>query len=144
MNNMLGESDLAAPGAPVPGRRLTSMMAPSLVLADGRPRLVLGSAGSMRLRSAVTQTIVNVVDHGLPLDDAIARPRVHLQDDLLHLEGGVPAATADELEGMGYEVVRWAGPNIFFGGVSAVSVGPDGELSAAGDPRRGGAGAVVG
>jgi gamma-glutamyltranspeptidase/glutathione hydrolase len=143
LNNMLGESDLATPGAPVPGRRLTSMMAPSLVLDDGRPRLVLGSAGSMRLRSAVLQAVVNVLDHELPLGTAIGAPRVHLQDDLLHLEGGVPAKTAAALERMGYSVVRWEGPNIFFGGVSAVALGPAGELAAAGDPRRGGAGAVV-
>jgi gamma-glutamyltranspeptidase/glutathione hydrolase len=143
LNNMLGESDLATPGAPlVPGRRLTSMMAPSVVLEDSRPRLVLGSAGSMRLRAAITQTVVNVLDHGYPLIDAIAAPRVHLHEDRLHLEGGVSEEVADELTSLGYDVVRWDGHNIFFGGVSAVGAGPHG-IEAAGDPRRGGAGSVI-
>jgi len=143
LNNMLGESDLATPGAPlVPGRRLTSMMAPSVVLAGSRPRLVLGSAGSMRLRAAITQTAVNVLDHDLPLDEAIGVPRVHLHEGRLHLEGGIPDDVADELALLGYDVVRWDGHNIFFGGVSAVSVGSRG-VEAAGDPRRGGAGTVI-
>jgi gamma-glutamyltranspeptidase/glutathione hydrolase len=143
LNNMLGESDLAAPGASlVPGRRLTSMMAPSVVLEGSRPRLVLGSAGSMRLRAAITQTAVNVLDHDLPLAEAIAAPRVHLHEGRLHLEGGISDEVADGLAGLGYEIVRWDGHNIFFGGVSAVSVGPRGP-EAAGDPRRGGAGSVI-
>jgi gamma-glutamyltranspeptidase/glutathione hydrolase len=144
LNNMLGESDLAAPGAQlVPGRRLTSMMAPSVVLEGSRPRLVLGSAGSMRLRAAITQTAVNALDHDLPLEEAISAPRVHLHEGRLHLEGGIPDAVADDLTALGYDVVRWDGHNIFFGGVSAVSVGPRG-VEAAGDPRRGGRGTVLG
>ena len=66
LNNMLGEYDLnPAGGAARPGARLTSMMAPSIVLRRGRPRLVVGSAGSVRLRGAIMQAVVNVVDHGL-------------------------------------------------------------------------------
>ena len=144
LNNMLGEEDLAPSGSIVsPGRRLTSMMAPSLVVLDGRPRLVVGSAGSARLRAAITQIVVNAIDHGLPLGEAIAAPRVHLEDDRLHLEGGVDAGVADELAARGYDVVRWSGLNLFFGGASAVALGPAGELDAAGDPRRGGRGVVV-
>jgi gamma-glutamyltranspeptidase/glutathione hydrolase len=65
LNNMLGEFDLnPAGGAARPGARLTSMMAPSIVLRRGKPRLVVGSAGSVRLRGAILQAVVNVVDHG--------------------------------------------------------------------------------
>ncbi len=146
LNNMLGEVDLNPAGTDaLPGRRLTSMMAPSLVLAHGRPRLVLGSAGSERLRGAITQTVVNVIDHGLSLQAAIDRPRCHLDGDDLHLEGGIAEEVAESLERSGYGVVRWPGRtrNLYFGGVSAVAVDPDGSLEAAGDPRRGGAGVVV-
>lgn len=144
LNNMLGEDDLLTLGLPGPrGRRLTSMMAPSLVLADGTPRLVLGSAGSSRLRGAIVQVVSNVLDHGLGIEEAVAAPRVHLHDDVLHLEAGVEAAVADELASMGYTTVCWKAHNIFFGGASVVALGEHGELEAAGDPRRGGAGAVV-
>ena len=144
MNNMLGETDLNVGdrrgGA---GRRMTSMMAPSIVLAGGRPRLVVGSAGSIRLRAAILQIVVNVVAHGLPVEEAIAEPRVHLEGELLNLEGGIDPAVADELEERGYEVVRWNDLNLYFGGASAVAVDGEGKLEAAGDPRRGGAGVVV-
>lgn len=147
LNNMLGEMDLNPSGRPLrPGRRLTSMMAPSLLLRDGRPRLVLGSAGSERLRGAIVQTVVNVVDHGLDLRDAIDRPRAHLDGDDLHLEAGTAAPAAARLTELGYRVVRWPGtePNLYFGGVAAVGVAATGRLEAAGDPRRGGHGVVVG
>ncbi|MDQ3858244.1 MAG: gamma-glutamyltransferase [Actinomycetota bacterium] len=144
LNNMLGEEDLnPARVRARPGRRLTSMMSPSLVLADGRPRLVVGSAGSVRLRAAILQIVVNVVDHGMGVEEAIAAPRVHLEEKRLHVEGGVRPEVADALEGLDYDVVRWGDINPFFGGASAVALRADGELEAAGDPRRGGAGLVV-
>jgi gamma-glutamyltranspeptidase/glutathione hydrolase len=146
LNNMLGEDDLNPSGSPrPPGRRLTSMMAPTILLEGGRPRLVLGSAGSERLRGAIVQTIVNVVDHGLAVPEAIERPRVHLDGADLHCEGGTDDAVMSELEAIGYPLVRWPGPrrNLYFGGVAAVGLGRRGELEAAGDSRRGGHGVVV-
>jgi gamma-glutamyltranspeptidase/glutathione hydrolase len=143
LNNMLGEADLV--GGPVrPGRRLTSMMAPTIALGPrGEPRLVVGSAGSARLRGAIMQIVVNVLDHGLPLDEALAAPRVHLDEPHLHCEGGHDPEVLDRLDRLGYDVVRWRRRNLFFGGAAAVGVLPDGTLEAAGDPRRGGAGLVV-
>jgi gamma-glutamyltranspeptidase/glutathione hydrolase len=144
MNNMLGETDLNAgerrAGA---GKRLTSMMAPSIVLADGRPRLVVGSAGSIRLRAAILQIVVNVIGHRLRVDEAISAPRVHLEGERLNIEGGIDPSVMDALEARGYDVVRWNDLNLYFGGASAVALEEDGRLEAAGDPRRGGAGVVV-
>ena len=142
LNNMLGEFDLAK--EPRPGLRLSSGMSPSIVLHDGRPRLVVGSAGSLRLRGAVMQIVVNVIGHGLGVRDAIERPRVHLEGEHLHCEGGHEPAELDKLEAMGWDVVRWRRQNLYFGGAAAVEMGDDGSLAAAGDPRRGGAGVVVG
>jgi gamma-glutamyltranspeptidase/glutathione hydrolase len=141
MNNMLGEYDLRGPAGP--GARLTSMMAPSIVLLRGRPRLVVGSAGSARLRGAIMQVIANVVDHAYGVEEAITAPRVHLDEGHLHCEGGADPAQLDRLERLGYELVRWRRRNLYFGGVSAVEVAEDGSLAAAGDPRRGGHGLVV-
>jgi gamma-glutamyltranspeptidase/glutathione hydrolase len=141
INNMIGEFDLAKP--PRPGARLRSMMSPSITLRDGGPHLVVGSAGSLRLRGAVMQIVVNVVAHDLSVEDALERPRVHLEGEHLHCEGGHDPAELDRLEDMGWDVTRWRRQNLFFGGASAVT-SKDGELAAAGDPRRGGAGVVVG
>ena len=144
LNNMLGEYDLVGGKTVPPGRRLTSMMAPSLVLApDGRPRLVVGSAGSARLRGAIMQIVVNVLEHGLSVEHAITAPRVHLDEPHIHCEGGADPAELDRLEALGYDVVRWRRRNLFFGGAAAVAVEADGSLAAAGDPRRGGAGVVA-
>jgi gamma-glutamyltranspeptidase / glutathione hydrolase len=123
LNNMLGEADLAAADAQ-PGERLTSMMAPSLVLRDGAPRLVVGSAGSNRLRGAILQVVHNVVSRGMNVRDAVDAPRVHYEAGGTHAE---PGARGD---------VEWRERNLFFGGVSAVDAE---SLEAAGDPRRGGA-----
>ena len=143
LNNMLGEYDLVAGGPAEPGRRLTSMMAPTVVVGPAGPRLVVGSAGSVRLRGAIMQVIVNVIAHGLPVGEAIDRPRVHVEEAHLHCEGGFDPASLDRLEELGYDVVRWRRRNLYFGGTNAVEVLPDGSLAAAGDERRGGSGLVI-
>jgi gamma-glutamyltranspeptidase/glutathione hydrolase len=144
LNNMLGEYDLVA-GAPAEaGHRLTSMMAPTVVLGPDGPRLVVGSAGSVRLRGAIMQVIVNVLAHGLDVAAAIDAPRVHAEDGHVHCEGGFAPSELDRLESAGYHVVRWHRRNLYFGGTNAVEVCADGTLAAAGDARRGGDGVVVG
>ena len=77
LNNMLGEQDLSPLGffAAPPGSRLPSAMAPTLVRRDGELELVLGSAGSNRIRSALLQVIVNTVDLGLPVAGGGRRAR---------------------------------------------------------------------
>lgn len=146
LNNMLGEYDLNPPGRRrKAGRRLTSMMSPSLVLSDdGDPRLVVGSAGSVRLRGAILQIVVNVLGHGLTVEESIGRPRVHLDEGHVHCEGGSDRAELEELARRGYDVVPWRRRNLYFGGAAAVEMRSDGQLAAAGDPRRGGHGIVVG
>ena len=144
LNNMLGELDVIGPGPRAPGDRLPSMMAPTIALEDGRPRLALGSAGSVRLAGAIVQVATAVVGRGQPLAEAIAEPRLHVDNaGRVHLEGGRPEHDAEDLARSGWEVVRWAGRNLFFGGVAAVELRADGSVSAAGDPRRGGHGVVV-
>jgi gamma-glutamyltranspeptidase/glutathione hydrolase len=143
LNNMLGEEDLSPRGffTYPPGRRLPSMMAPTVVLGDGGVELVVGSAGSNRIRSAILQTIVGVVDHALGAGAAVDAPRVHFENDVVFAEPGVDVAA---IEGAGRTVTAVRERNLFFGGVQAVEHDQrSGELSGAGDPRRGGA-AVAG
>jgi gamma-glutamyltranspeptidase/glutathione hydrolase len=136
VNNIMGEADLNPLGfhRHPPGRRMPSMMAPSVVMDGDRVELVLGSAGSNRIRSALLQTIVGVLDHGLPADAAVRAPRMHFEDGRVYVEPGIDAAA---LEADGYAVTSFRGPNLFFGGVQAVErLGP--TIVGAGDPRRGG------
>ncbi len=144
LNNMLGEEDLNPGGFGLlePGRRMTSMMSPTLLLRSGEPLAALGAAGSNRLRSAILQTIVGVVDGGMDLRDAVHRPRVHPEGSGVDVEGGVPEECIAALEANGEHLRRWGGMNLFFGGVSIAGHGPGG-LTGAGDPRRGGAAAVT-
>ncbi|MDX6522327.1 MAG: gamma-glutamyltranspeptidase / glutathione hydrolase, partial [Gaiellales bacterium] len=136
LNNMMGEEDLSAGRHLRPGVRLTSMQAPSLLDRDGRVLMAVGSSGSNRLRSAITQVIVNVVEHGMNLDDAVSFPRVHVEGDRLDCEGGLDPRQLDLLEAGGERLVRFESLNLYFGGANAVGYRDDGSLEAAGDPRR--------
>jgi gamma-glutamyltranspeptidase/glutathione hydrolase len=142
LNNMLGELDVIGVEERPAGDRLPSMMTPTLVLEDGRPRLVLGSAGSVRLAGAIAQVAWSVVRSSTALEEAVSAPRVHVEDTTVHLEGGWSDDDAAGLD-PSWNVVRWSGRNLFFGGVSAVGLTADAGVAAAGDPRRGGAGVTV-
>src|ERR1700752_3039925 len=111
---MLGEADLK--GSARPGERLTSMMAPSVVLEGGRPRLVVGSAGSERLRGAILQVVSNVIGRGMGVEEAVDAPRIHWDGTTVYAE---PGRSGD---------VRFGRRNLFFGGVSAVELRADGTL----------------
>jgi gamma-glutamyltranspeptidase / glutathione hydrolase len=132
LNNMMGEQDLSPLGwfMHPPGRRLPSMMAPTVVLDGGAPELVLGSAGSNRIRSAILQVIVNVIDRGLDAQAAVDAPRMHYEDGVVYAEPGIDVA------GLREEVAWFRERNLFFGGCQAV----EGRgFTGGGDPRRGGA-----
>jgi gamma-glutamyltranspeptidase/glutathione hydrolase len=178
LNNVMGEQDLNPLGfhRHPAGRRMPSMMAPTVVMladrrsdrspiGEGEVELVLGSAGSNRIRSALLQTIVGVVDHGLGARAAVQAPRVHFEDGTLFAEPGIeldavavprrdPHALIDPdtVPGSGSDtdpapvapeqlapeqLVEFHDLNLFFGGVQAV-LRRDGEIEGAGDPRRGG------
>ena len=146
VNNMLGEQDLNPHGfhRHQPGRRLPSMMSPTVVLRDGVFEAGLGSGGSNRIRSAILQTILRLLCDGLEVDAAVVAPRVHFEEGTVQAEPGIDEEALARLEARGYEVFRWAAGNVFFGGVHAVAVDPaTGELRGGGDPRRGGAVAVA-
>jgi gamma-glutamyltranspeptidase/glutathione hydrolase len=135
INNVMGEEDLNPLGFHLhpAGRRMPSMMAPSIVMRDGEVELVLGSAGSNRIRSALLQTIVAVVDHGMPVRQAVDAPRVHFEDGILFAEPGIGLEELDT----DTPVVRFGERNLFFGGVQA-ALRRESSFTGAGDPRRGG------
>ena len=144
LNNMLGEEDLNPGGFhrwPL-DHRMTSMMAPSaLRWPDGR-QVATGSGGSNRIRSAVLQVIVNLVDHGMNVDEAVRAPRVHVEGSLLSVEGGHDRDAIAEALAEWPEHQVWDDRNVFFGGAHTAERRGD-VLGGAGDPRRGGASLTV-
>ncbi len=154
LNNVMGEADLHPQGfaATLPGVRIGSMMAPT-VLTDGGGdargtgsgagrRTALGSGGSERIRSALLCTLVALVDRAAPLREAVAAPRLHWDRAELQIEPGLPAEVLRELR-EARPVSEWARPDLYFGGVHAVQRGDDGSVDALGDARRGGVAVVV-
>lgn len=131
LNSMLGEAELVRGQLPA-GERMGSMMSPFAAFDDDGLCLVGGAAGGSRIRSALTQVIVNVLHSGMSVSDAIAAPRLNPVPGRVHVEPGfadaVLAALAPD------EVVHWPALDSYFGGVSAV-----GRSGPGADPRRGGA-----
>ena len=122
-----------------PGKIPRSHMCPTIVFKDDRPYMILGSPASHRIPSAVLQTVSNVIDHGMDLGAAVAAPRAHWQDGVLHLEAGFASHVVSQLERKGHVVKRYAAKDRYFGGVHAVHVDPlFGALTGAADPRRDG------
>ncbi len=142
LNNMLGEQDLSPLGfhRHPPGRRLPSMMSPTVVLRDGVAELAVGSAGSNRIRSAILQTIIRSIDDGLRAQAAVDAPRLHFEDGIVYVEPGIDT---DALQLAGRQLAPFRERNLFFGGAQAVARDADGSFSGGGDPRRGGAAIVV-
>ncbi len=146
LNNMLGEEDLNPLGfhAIAPGRRVPSMMAPTVVLRDGEIVLGLGSAGSNRIRSAIVQTVVRAVEQGMGAEEAVRAPRLHYEAGVVQAEPGIDEEALARIEARGVPVLRRPRINLFFGGVQAVARDPSsGALSGGGDPRRGGSVALA-
>ena len=145
LNNMLGEADLNPLGFhhwPC-DRRISSMMSPTIILKKGKPKIVLGSGGSNRIRTAILQVISNLLDYNFSLEEAISQPRVHWENNIFNLE---PTDQLEESETLQLppetEVIFWEESSMFFGGVHGVGFRDDQTLEGFGDPRRSGVGMV--
>ena len=135
----------AKPGAPnlfglvqgkanaiAPGKRPLSSMTPTIVLKDGKPVLVVGTPGGSRIITTVLEIIVNVIDHGMTLQEAVDAPRIHhqwLPDTLAAEPFALSADTVAALTRMGYQVVPlepWGAGNA----AEVVGVAPTDAVSA--------------
>ncbi len=136
MNNTLGEPELNPRGfhALSPGERLISNMSPTVVSSEEGGLIALGSPGASRIPTAILQTLINVLDFGMTIEEAVLAPRFHAEGDLFAYEAGARTADLDRYE----RVLTYETPNMFFGGVNAVRRTPDGRFEAAADPRRSG------
>jgi gamma-glutamyltranspeptidase/glutathione hydrolase len=141
VNNMLGEDDLmpGGPGSWLPGQRLSSMMAPTLASQGPAHWLACGSGGSNRIRSSMAQTLLRHLIYKEPLEEAIHKPRLHVENGFLDVEDSMDEdllhALCKRFEG--HKI--WTGePSMFFGGVHALDCSEKGAVQGAGDPRRSG------
>jgi gamma-glutamyltranspeptidase/glutathione hydrolase len=134
LNSMLGEGELNV-GEQAPGDRIASMMCPLVALDEhGDLMLAAGSAGASRIRSALLVTLIAALVDGKGVPEAVASPRLHTVEDLVHIEPEFPEAEEKAILDAGLRVNRWSQTNHYFGGVSAIGV-----TGASGDPRRDGA-----
>ena len=145
LNNMLGEEDLNPKGfhAWPPNERMTSMMAPGILQRKNGQQTVFGSGGSNRIRTAILQVILNLIDFEMSLEEAITFPRIHFEKDLLNVEHGFDDETLSAVMETFPNHKIWKEKSLFFGGTHAVTGGPDG-FAGSGDPRRGGVSIVAG
>ena len=137
LNNMLGEQDLNPRGffEWQPKQRMTSMMAPSLMLGPDGEHLVTGSGGSNRIRSALLQVMINVVDYGMSPEAAVAAPRLHYEAEQLNLEALYPTETLERISTTHPDARLWPELNLYFGGAHTVLQQAQG-FSCAASPRR--------
>lgn len=142
LNNMLGEEDINPLGfhSLAAGETLSSMMAPSIFVRNGRPALILGSGGSNRLRGAILQVLCHYILGNMNIESAVCFPRIHNEGDVLDCEpGGLHPNEEHALSELGWNIRHWQQLSVYFGGVHAIALDQDGRMQAAGDPRRGGA-----
>lgn len=146
LNNMLGEEDINPRGFHrwLTDTRMSSMMSPSLLShSDGRIT-ALGSGGSNRIRTAILQVLIQLVDFQFPLADAIASSRLHLEGGRLDIEAGFDPDISQGLAALFERSKIWDEKNLFFGGVHGVGYEPEnGNFWASGDERRNGCGLVL-
>ncbi len=144
-NNMLGEADVNPHGAQgwPEGVRLSSMMAPTIAERADGSFLALGSGGSNRIRSVIFLVLQRLLRSGEPLEDAIAAPRLHVEDGHLDVEPGFSQAEREALAALFPDHRFWPSTSLFFGGCHAVERTPDNGLHAHGDSRRAGYAAIL-
>lgn len=110
------------------GKRITSSMSPVIVLRDGKPVWALGLPGGLRIFPSVFQALVNLIDHGMSVQEAVEAPRVWTQGHQLEIEAGFPAALFEAMRGRGHPVATVG--NVA-GGMSAIHFHPDGVMEGA-------------
>jgi gamma-glutamyltranspeptidase/glutathione hydrolase len=139
LNNHLNDFD-TEPGHPNsigPGRRPSSSIAPTILRKGGKPYLVLGTPGASRIVTALAEIVVNTVDFGMGVDEAIEAPRIHAIGKTLEVEGGVPDDVVRRLSALGHDVKTFPPHDDHFGGAHVIRVDKE-RLVGGADSRRDG------
>ncbi len=135
LNNMMGEDDLHPEGffSSPPGKRVSSMMIPTLTLKEGKVDSVLGSGGSKRIKTAILQVLINIIDFNCSLEEAVEKSRIHFEEGIVQTEPDISVNIINRLK-RHYQVNTWNKKDMYFGGVHCVN----GNMQGWGDSRRGG------
>lgn len=144
LNNEMTDFDFSGPRPNVPeaGKRPRSSMAPTIVLKDGKPAFTIGSPGGSTIITTVLQTIVNHVDFGMPMNEAIDAPRLSERNGVAtSVEPGFAgSAQARALEAFGH---KWEEPAEEIGAANAIVFNPDGTVTAVSEGKRHGVGTAL-
>ncbi len=111
-----------------PGKRVTTSMSPVMALRGGKLAYALGLPGGKRIFPSALQALLNLIDHGMSLQEAVEAPRVWTEGNALEVETAVPEAVRATLASMGHNVV--AVPTVA-GGMNAIQFHEDGRLTGA-------------
>lgn len=135
LNNSVGEVELNKRGfdAGPPGARLPSNMSPGVARSGDRV-LAFGSPGADRITTALQQFLINHMQLGMPIREACAAPRLHVE--VAAEPVSISAEASLDIPDLGIPVRRYADASMYFGGVGAAEFTPGDGLSAAADPRR--------
>ena len=144
LNNEMTDFDFAGPHPNVPeaGKRPRSSMAPTIALRDGKPAFSIGSPGGSTIITTVLQTIVNYVDFGMPMDQALDAPRISQRNarETSVEPGFAGSAQARALAAFGQ---RWETPAEEIGAANALVFNPDGTVTAVSEGKRHGVGTAL-
>jgi gamma-glutamyltranspeptidase/glutathione hydrolase len=122
-----------------PKKKPLSSMSPTLVLKDGKPLLSFGSPGSTRIITALSQILVNVIDHKMNLQEAINAPRIHCMTGEIFMESRISKDVQQALINKGHKLSVRKEMDLYFGGAQGVMIDlKSGTLYGAADPRRDG------
>ena len=114
------DDDPGKPNSIAPYKRPTSSIAPTIILKNGKPFMSLGTPGGTRIISALAQIIMNVIDFGMSMDDAIEAPRVHCLTKILHVEGRIDQQVIETLKSMGHKIEVHPNFDNYFGGAQGI------------------------
>ena len=111
-----------------PGKRVTTSMSPVMALRHGKLVYALGLPGGKRIFPSALQALLNLIDHGMSLQEAVEAPRVWTEGNALEVEAAVPDGVRAALTSMGHRVL---GVPIVAGGMNAIQFHDDGRLTGA-------------
>jgi gamma-glutamyltranspeptidase/glutathione hydrolase len=127
------------PNSIAPDKRPASSMSPTIVFKQDRPVLTIGSPGAKRIISALAQTLINMIDFNMSMDDAIEAPRIHAIGQKLYVEARISPDIIEQLKAWGHKVVLKDDFDNYFGGAQGIFIDPEtGILHGGADSRRDG------
>lgn len=120
-------------GSIAPGKARFTSLCPTIVMRDGKPRVVIGAPGGTQIAMGVLQGILNVIDHGMTMQEAVSAPRFSSTSNAIDIMNRIPSYITEPLEQQGYQVIR--SPLTFgIGAVHGVHIDAKGGLSGGADP----------